>query len=214
MQCQGMFDVASRLPITSTESLSAVMSATLAQFRIMKTSWACRRMAISYRATSWTRICSITRRRPRRPSTEPARRLESIVTAGHVRVRHPQPRPEISRSTRGWWSAPMVPSLSLQGVLDLPEATHATLRSPQRAYVEDVSVTTGEATICFDDDIFPGYGWMFPMLGGRANVGVGNFERNLPSVQDYRYRSFLPRSLPSCEADIPVAPKCASSAGR
>ena len=28
----------------------------------------------------------------------------------------------------------------------------------QRAYVEDVSVTMGEATICFDDDIFPGYG--------------------------------------------------------
>jgi len=27
--------------------------------------------------------------------------------------------------------------------------------------------------VWFDDDIFPGYGWMFPMAGGRANVGVG-----------------------------------------
>lgn len=43
----------------------------------------------------------------------------------------------------------------------------------QRAYGEGVSVERGEATICFDDDLFPGYGWMFPMLGGRANVGVG-----------------------------------------
>jgi geranylgeranyl reductase family protein len=43
----------------------------------------------------------------------------------------------------------------------------------QRAYVEGVSGAEGEATIWFDDDIFPGYGWMFPMGGGRANVGVG-----------------------------------------
>jgi geranylgeranyl reductase family protein len=43
----------------------------------------------------------------------------------------------------------------------------------QRAYVEGVSLATGEATICFDDDIFPGYGWLFPMQGGEANVGIG-----------------------------------------
>jgi menaquinone-9 beta-reductase len=43
----------------------------------------------------------------------------------------------------------------------------------QRAYVEGVTVEKGEATIWFDEDLFPGYGWMFPLSGGRANVGVG-----------------------------------------
>jgi geranylgeranyl reductase family protein len=43
----------------------------------------------------------------------------------------------------------------------------------QRAYVEGVEVKGGEATIWFGEDLFPGYGWMFPMPGGRANVGVG-----------------------------------------
>ena len=43
----------------------------------------------------------------------------------------------------------------------------------QRAYVDGVSVETGEAAFFFDRDLFPGYGWMFPMPGGRANVGVG-----------------------------------------
>ena len=43
----------------------------------------------------------------------------------------------------------------------------------QRAYVEGVSLSGGEAAIWFDDDLFPGYGWMFPMSRGRANVGVG-----------------------------------------
>jgi hypothetical protein len=43
----------------------------------------------------------------------------------------------------------------------------------QRAYVEGVSVQDGEATVWFDEDVVPGYGWMFPMSGGRANVGIG-----------------------------------------
>jgi geranylgeranyl reductase family protein len=43
----------------------------------------------------------------------------------------------------------------------------------QRAYVEGIEATAGEAAIWFDDDLFPGYGWLFPMSGGRANVGVG-----------------------------------------
>ena len=43
----------------------------------------------------------------------------------------------------------------------------------QRAYVEGIETTAGEATIWFDDDLYPGYGWLFPMSGGRANVGVG-----------------------------------------
>ena len=44
----------------------------------------------------------------------------------------------------------------------------------QRAYVEGVEIDGGEATVWFDEDLAPGYGWMFPMPGGRANVGVGS----------------------------------------
>jgi geranylgeranyl reductase family protein len=43
----------------------------------------------------------------------------------------------------------------------------------QRAYVDGVRLETGEAAFVFDRDLFPGYGWMFPMSEGRANVGVG-----------------------------------------
>ena len=43
----------------------------------------------------------------------------------------------------------------------------------QRVYMDGVEVDGGEATVWFDQDIAPGYGWMFPMPGGRANVGVG-----------------------------------------
>jgi geranylgeranyl reductase family protein len=43
----------------------------------------------------------------------------------------------------------------------------------QRAYVDGIDTRNGEAAFVFDSDLFPGYGWMFPMAGGRANVGVG-----------------------------------------
>lgn len=43
----------------------------------------------------------------------------------------------------------------------------------QRAYVEGIAGTVGEAAFVFDRELFPGYGWMFPMKDGRANVGVG-----------------------------------------
>jgi flavin-dependent dehydrogenase len=42
----------------------------------------------------------------------------------------------------------------------------------QRAYVEGIDTANGEAAFVFDRDLFPGYGWMFPMTGGRANVGA------------------------------------------
>jgi geranylgeranyl reductase family protein len=43
----------------------------------------------------------------------------------------------------------------------------------RRVYLENVDVNAGETTIWFDEDHIPGYGWMFPMPGGRANFGVG-----------------------------------------
>jgi geranylgeranyl reductase family protein len=56
---------------------------------------------------------------------------------------------------------------------NLAQEDRAHISIAQRAYVEGVSVEGGEATVWFDEDIIPGYGWMFPMSGGRANVGVG-----------------------------------------
>jgi menaquinone-9 beta-reductase len=55
----------------------------------------------------------------------------------------------------------------------LAQTNRAHISISQRAYVEGVSVEGGEAAVWFDEDITPGYGWMFPMSGGRANVGVG-----------------------------------------
>jgi geranylgeranyl reductase family protein len=43
----------------------------------------------------------------------------------------------------------------------------------QRAYGEGFEGKAGEAAFFFDKDFFPGYGWMFPMSGGRVNLGVG-----------------------------------------
>ena len=43
----------------------------------------------------------------------------------------------------------------------------------QRAYACGIDGDIGEAVFYFDSDFFPGYGWMFPMGGGVANLGVG-----------------------------------------
>jgi geranylgeranyl reductase family protein len=43
----------------------------------------------------------------------------------------------------------------------------------QRAYADGYEGGLGEAAFFFDGDFFPGYGWMFPMSGGRVNLGVG-----------------------------------------
>jgi geranylgeranyl reductase family protein len=43
----------------------------------------------------------------------------------------------------------------------------------QRAYAEGLEGEIGEAAFFFEKDFFPGYGWMFPMGGGRVNLGVG-----------------------------------------
>ncbi|MCM3873270.1 MAG: NAD(P)/FAD-dependent oxidoreductase [Pyrinomonadaceae bacterium] len=43
----------------------------------------------------------------------------------------------------------------------------------QRAYAEGLAGDFGEAVFYFEKDLFPGYGWMFPMRGGTVNFGVG-----------------------------------------
>ena len=65
----------------------------------------------------------------------------------------------------------------------------------QRGYVDGVDSPAikgdgAEATLWFDEDLFPGYGWMFPMAGGRANVGVG-----LLSEASHRHGISIPRAF-------------------
>jgi geranylgeranyl reductase family protein len=43
----------------------------------------------------------------------------------------------------------------------------------QRGYAACLPSDVGEASFFFDEDLFPGYGWLFPMKGGKANIGVG-----------------------------------------
>src|SRR5215470_2607777 len=42
-----------------------------------------------------------------------------------------------------------------------------------RAYFDDVAGPAGQADVCLGSAAFPGYCWLFPCGGGRANVGVG-----------------------------------------
>src|SRR5438045_9378169 len=42
-----------------------------------------------------------------------------------------------------------------------------------RAYFEGVSGDSSQVDILFDRAFFPGYAWIFPLGGGRANVGMG-----------------------------------------
>lgn len=43
----------------------------------------------------------------------------------------------------------------------------------RRAYATGMDTDVGEAMFWFDRSLFPGYGWAFPMSGGRVNVGIG-----------------------------------------
>ena len=77
----------------------------------------------------------------------------------------------------------------------------------QRAYAVGVDGDLGEAVFFFDEAVFPGYGWMFPMAGGRVNLGVGilsetrrRLDVNVPALfGDFVER--LRRSHPRC-ADL------------
>lgn len=76
----------------------------------------------------------------------------------------------------------------------------------QRAYVDGLETTDGEAAFVFDRDLFPGYGWMFPMAGGGANVGVGilsetrnRYHISVPGLFDTFVRK-LRRLHPGCRA--------------
>ncbi len=75
----------------------------------------------------------------------------------------------------------------------------------QRAYADGYEGGIGEAAFFFDGDFFPGYGWMFPMSGGRVNLGVGVLKETCQRhgiVVPQLFRDFfekLKRSHPRCK---------------
>ncbi len=71
----------------------------------------------------------------------------------------------------------------------LLEADPRYIAVAQRAYGEGLAEGAGEASFLFDRELFPGYGWLFPIAGGRANIGVGllseartRFEISVPTL--------------------------------
>lgn len=74
----------------------------------------------------------------------------------------------------------------------------------QRAYAGGVGGDVGEAVFFFDKELFPGYGWMFPMAEGRVNLGVGilsetqrRLDVHVPALFD-EFVERLRRSHPRC----------------
>lgn len=45
----------------------------------------------------------------------------------------------------------------------------------RRAYFENVNAAVDRLHFSYASEILPGYGWIFPLGGGRANIGVGCF---------------------------------------
>jgi menaquinone-9 beta-reductase len=74
----------------------------------------------------------------------------------------------------------------------------------QRAYAVGVGEDVGEAVFFFDQELFPGYGWMFPMAEGRVNLGIGILSEtrrrlgvHVPDLFD-EFVERLRRSHPRC----------------
>jgi geranylgeranyl reductase family protein len=172
MQCQGMFDVASRLPITSTRVFIGSSVGYIGaipyyedKLGLPPHGYIVPRHELDTHLLDHAEAASATVYR--------ACAATGINRdAGHVRVGIRNQGGHSTLNSRLVVGADGAQSIVARSV-GLARSDPRYIAISQRAYVEDVSVTMGEATICFDDDIFPGYGWMFPMLGGRANVGVG-----------------------------------------
>ena len=84
---------------------------------------------------------------------------------------------------------------------DQPEASsndEAPHGVAMRGYVSGVDAPADRIAFCLDDWVLPGYGWLFPLPGGRANVGVGTLVRDGGSLEHLRelFRRFTtdPRS--------------------
>jgi menaquinone-9 beta-reductase len=87
------------------------------------------------------------------------------------------------------------------GVL-VDDARHTAVA--QRAYAIGVDGDLREASFFFEESLFPGYGWVFPMAGGRVNLGIGILAEtrqrlglNVPALL-FDFVERLRRSHPSC----------------
>jgi geranylgeranyl reductase family protein len=115
-----------------------------------------------------------------------------------------------SRLIAGADGANSVVGMSAGVLVDDPRHTAVA----QRAYATGIDGDLGEAVFFFDRDLFPGYGWMFPIAHGRVNVGVGilsetrqRLDVNVPALfVDFveRLRQRHPRcaNLELCSAPI------------
>ena len=86
----------------------------------------------------------------------------TLTTAGGERLRAP-----LAIVASGSHS-----SLPLKAGLQGQPAANAVAR---RAYFENVRWDPTRLLFCYAKDLLPGYGWVFPLGDGRANVGVGYF---------------------------------------
>ena len=83
----------------------------------------------------------------------------------------------VGKSSKSFTAPVVVGADGVQSVV----AAHAGLRRDdkrhigisQRVYLDGVEMDESEACIWFDEDHYPGYGWVFPTGGGRANAGMG-----------------------------------------
>ncbi len=114
-----------------------------------------------------------------------------------------------SGDARDVYSAPLV--VGADGVNSVV-AKHAGLLAEdpryiavaRRAYADGFDLEVGEACFFFDEDLFPGYGWAFPMSGGVVNLGVGilaetreRLQIRVPALFD-DFVDKLRRSHPAC----------------
>jgi len=76
----------------------------------------------------------------------------------------------------------------------------------QRAYAvtAGASAWPGETEVYFNENLFPGYGWVFPATGGRVNLGIGLLDEtrrrlrvNIPALFG-QFVDGLRRCHPSC----------------
>ena len=54
-----------------------------------------------------------------------------------------------------------------------------------RGYFKAPNLDPSELIISWERPVLPGYGWLFPMSGGRANVGVGILAAQLTSHRQW-----------------------------
>lgn len=95
--------------------------------------------------------------------------------------------------------------------LSVPDSRRTLLA--RRAYAVADGDAGGENAIFFDESLFPGYGWVFPMADGRVNLGVGllsetrqRIRAQIPALFD-RFLEGLRRRYPRCaELELCSAP--------